>query len=92
MRNAVCEHRKWKVFVTVWSLGLMLVASGHAEETIANGKRVSLEYTLTLEAQTVIESSVGKKPLVYIHGSKQIVPGLEKQLAGLQVGTAYSLT
>ena len=28
----------------------------------------------------------GKDPLVYTHGSKQIVPGLEKRLTGLQVG------
>ena len=66
----------------------MLVTSGHAEETIADGKRVSLEYTLTLEDQTVFDTNVGKDPLVYTHGSKQIVPGLEKQLTGLQVGDA----
>ncbi len=86
MRTAVSECGKWKVFVTVWSLGLVLVASGHAEETIGTGKRVSLEYTLTLEDQTVFDTNVGKDPLVYTHGSKQIVPGLEKQLTGLQVG------
>ena len=79
------EYGKWKAFITVWSLGLLLVASGHAEETIAAGKRVALEYTLTLEDHTVFHTNVGKDPLVYTHGSNQIVPGLEKQLTGLQV-------
>ncbi len=86
MQTAVCKYRKWAVFVAVWSLGLVLAASGHAEETIADGKRVSLQYSLTLQDETVLESSVGKKPLVYTHGSQQIVPGLEKQLTGLKVG------
>ncbi len=63
----------------------MLVALGRAEETIAEGKRVSLEYTLTLGDQTVY-TNVGKDPLIYTHGSKEIVPGLEKQLTGLQLG------
>ena len=75
MRSAVREYGKWKVFITVWSLGLVLVAAGHAEETIAAGKRVSLEYTLTLEDQTVFDTNVGKDPLVYTHGSNRLSQG-----------------
>ena len=67
-------------------LGLMAVTSGYAQDTVGDGKRVSLEYTLTLEDQTVIDTNVGKTPLVYTHGTQQIVPGLEKQLAGLKAG------
>ena len=67
-------------------LGLMAVTSGYAQDTVGDGKRVSLEYTLTLEDQTVIDTNVGKTPLVYTHGTQQIVPGLEKQLAGLKTG------
>ena len=91
MQNTMREHRMWKAFVTVWGLGLVLVASGHTEETIAYGKRVSLQYTLTLEDQTVIDTSVEEKPLVYTHGNKQIIPGLEKQLTGLQVGDSKKI-
>ncbi len=86
MKTVVGKYRMWRVFVAVWGLGLVLVAPGRAEETIVDGKRVSLEYTLTLEDQTVASTNVGKDPLVYTHGSKEIVPGLEKQLTGLQVG------
>jgi len=85
MQTVTCKYRMWS-FDAVWGLGLVLVAPGHAEETIVDRKRVSLEYTLTLEDQTVASTNVGKDPLVYTHGSKEIVPGLEKQLTGLQVG------
>ena len=85
MQTVLCKYRMWKVCVAVWSLSLVLVALGRAEETIAEGKRVSLEYTLTLGDQTVY-TNVGKDPLIYTHGSKEIVPGLEKQLTGLQLG------
>ena len=67
-------------------LGLLAVTSGYAQDTVGDGKRVSLEYTLTLEDQTVIDTNVGKTPLVYTHGTQQIVPGLEKQLVGLKTG------
>ena len=67
-------------------LGLLAVTSGYAQDAVGDGKRVSLEYTLTLEDQTVIDTNVGKTPLVYTHGTQQIVPGLEKQLVGLKTG------
>ena len=47
---------------------------------IADGKQVSLEFTLSLDDKTQVQSNVGKEPLVYTHGAHQIVPGLEKNL------------
>jgi FKBP-type peptidyl-prolyl cis-trans isomerase SlyD len=47
---------------------------------------VSLEYRLHLgDGQTIDESEPGQ-PLAYIHGQKQIVPGLESQLEGMGAG------
>ena len=57
-----------------------------ASGVIADGKQVSLEFTLTLDDKTQVQSNVGKEPLVYTHGAHQIVPGLEKNLGGLKVG------
>ena len=74
------------IFIITLGLGFLLATSGHAQDTIADGKRVSLEYTLTLEDQTVIDTNVGKDPLVYTHGAREIIPGLEKQLIGLKAG------
>jgi FKBP-type peptidyl-prolyl cis-trans isomerase SlyD len=53
---------------------------------IQEGSLVSIEYTLTDETGKVIDSNIGKEPLTYLHGSGQIVPGLEKELTGLKVG------
>ena len=54
--------------------------------TIANGTNVSLEYTLKLEDETVVDTNVGSAPLTYTHGSNEIIPGLEKALSGMKVG------
>jgi FKBP-type peptidyl-prolyl cis-trans isomerase SlyD len=54
--------------------------------SVQQGVLVSIEYTLTDEAGKVIESNVGKEPLTYVHGSGQIVRGLEKELVGMKVG------
>ena len=80
------KQGKRRIFIITLSLGLLLVTSGYAQDMIDDGKRVSLEYTLTLEDKTVIDTNVGKPPLVYTHGDRQIIPGLEKQLTGLKAG------
>ncbi|MDQ6997300.1 MAG: peptidylprolyl isomerase [Mariprofundus sp.] len=49
---------------------------------IEKNKVVSIHYTLKNDAGTVIDSSEGAEPLVYLHGSQNIIPGLEKALEG----------
>lgn len=69
-----------------------LVAPGWAEEkadagmVVADGKQISLEFTLSLDDKTQVQSNIGQEPMVYVHGTQQIIPGLEKQLTGLKVG------
>lgn len=53
---------------------------------IQEGSIVSIEYTLTDDSGTVIETNVGKEPLTFIQGAGQIVKGLEQALNGLKVG------
>jgi len=53
---------------------------------IADGKIVSIEYTLTLESGEILESSTARKPLTYTHGSGELMPGLEEILTGMQAG------
>jgi FKBP-type peptidyl-prolyl cis-trans isomerase SlyD len=57
-----------------------------AEKVVKDGTVVSLQYSLTGEDGKLIESNKGKDPLKYTHGSRQIVPGLEKELVGMKVG------
>ncbi|TMA04493.1 MAG: peptidylprolyl isomerase [Deltaproteobacteria bacterium] len=56
------------------------------ESVVKDGSVVSLEYTLSDEKGKPLESNKGKEPLKYIHGQKQIIPGLEKELSGMKVG------
>jgi FKBP-type peptidyl-prolyl cis-trans isomerase SlyD len=60
--------------------------------TVQDGKRVSIEYTLRLEDQSVVESNVGEEPLQFTQGAHEIIPGLEDALAGLTVGDTHQVT
>ncbi|MGH8371593.1 MAG: peptidylprolyl isomerase [Gammaproteobacteria bacterium] len=53
---------------------------------IAKNTVVSIDYTLTDEAGTVLDSSKGQAPLAYLHGGGNIIPGLEEALEGKQAG------
>jgi FKBP-type peptidyl-prolyl cis-trans isomerase SlyD len=53
---------------------------------------VSLDYSLHLGDGKVVDTSEGGEPLTYLHGKGQIIPGLEKQLEGLDVGESRQLT
>ncbi|MFM4966042.1 peptidylprolyl isomerase [Aeromonas veronii] len=53
---------------------------------------VTLEYTVTDEHGEVIDSTVGKEPLVYLHGTRYLVSGLEAELEGRAVGEAFEVT
>jgi len=59
---------------------------GASPMTVSNGKQVSLEYTLKLDDQSVVDTNVGKEPLKVTQGSHQIIPGVEKQIEGMAVG------
>lgn len=51
----------------------------------------SFHYTLTDEAGTVLDSSVGHEPLTYLHGAGNIVPGLEKAMTGHRAGDKFDV-
>jgi FKBP-type peptidyl-prolyl cis-trans isomerase SlyD len=58
-------------------------------ESVADGKVVSIHYTLKDGEGVVLDSSAGSDPLTYLHGADNIVPGLERELAGKQVGDKF---
>jgi len=58
---------------------------------IAIGRIVSLDYRLHLGDGDIIDESLPGDPFVYLHGSGQIVPGLERGLEGLSMGDARNL-
>jgi len=54
--------------------------------TASKGKVISLEYTLKLEDNQVVDTNVGKDPLTYTQGANQIIPGVESAVEGMTVG------
>jgi FKBP-type peptidyl-prolyl cis-trans isomerase SlyD len=57
---------------------------------IAQNSVAAFHYTLTDDHGQIIDSSAGRDPLTYLHGSGQIVPGLEKQMEGRSAGDKFS--
>lgn len=53
---------------------------------IAENCVVSIHYTLTNDAGDVIDSTKGKEPLVYLHATGSLIPGLEDVLSGQEPG------
>lgn len=53
---------------------------------------VSFHYTLTNQDGQQIESSREGMPMVYLHGAGNIIPGLEKEMAGREVGDTFVAT
>ena len=52
---------------------------------------VSIHYTITDDQGNLIDSSVGVQPLVYLHGTGNIIPGLERELTGREAGEAFKV-
>ena len=59
--------------------------------TVGAGKVVTLNYELKLADGQVVDSSEGGDPLAYMHGSGQIIPGLESALEGHGQGENLSV-
>ncbi len=54
--------------------------------TIADDLVVSLEYTLRLDDDEIVDTSIGGEPLEFVQGQGQIIPGLERALYGMGIG------
>lgn len=66
--------------------GSALAADADKDLRIADGAKVSLEFTLTGPDKTVVSTNIGQEPMSYIHGKGEIFPALEKALAGMKAG------
>ncbi len=59
---------------------------------IADQKVVSIHYKLTNDDGTVLQESAADEPLSYLHGSGNIIPGLESALSGKTTGDKLSVS
>ena len=59
---------------------------------VGNKSVVSFHYTLTNEQGAELESSRDRQPMTYLHGAHNILPGLEKAMAGKSAGDRLQVT
>jgi FKBP-type peptidyl-prolyl cis-trans isomerase SlyD len=59
---------------------------------IENRKVVTFHYTLSDEQGEQLESSREGDPMTYLHGTGNIIPGLEKAMAGKAAGDRFEVT
>jgi FKBP-type peptidyl-prolyl cis-trans isomerase SlyD len=57
---------------------------------IEKDRVVTFDYVLTDDAGVVLDKSV-RGPMHYLHGAGNIVPGLERALAGLSAGDSFEV-
>jgi FKBP-type peptidyl-prolyl cis-trans isomerase SlyD len=60
--------------------------------TIEKDKVVNFHYTLTNSEGVQLETSHDKEAMGYLHGSNNIIPGLEKAMEGRNEGDKFSVT
>ncbi|MCK5830230.1 MAG: peptidylprolyl isomerase [Methylococcales bacterium] len=58
---------------------------------ITQNMAVSIHYTLTNDAGDQLDNSRGDEPMVYLHGSGQIINGLEDALLGKSIGDKFNV-
>jgi FKBP-type peptidyl-prolyl cis-trans isomerase SlyD len=59
---------------------------------VARDMVVGINYVLRLDDGTVIDQAAADDPMLYLHGHDNIIPGLENELVGMQVGDRKSVT
>jgi FKBP-type peptidyl-prolyl cis-trans isomerase SlyD len=59
---------------------------------VEKNRVVTIEYTLRDEQGRVLESSAARGPITYLHGKGNILPGLERALAGKSAGEKLDVT
>jgi FKBP-type peptidyl-prolyl cis-trans isomerase SlyD len=92
-KETLMKLRHWAFILAAATFSFYFVSAATAAQSakkdnqvVKDGAEVSLQYTLSGEDGKLIESNKGKEPLKYTQGQHQIIPGLEKGLAGMKVG------
>jgi len=63
-----------------------------ATERVEKDVVVGIDYTLTVNDGTVVDSTKERGPMEYLHGHGNLIPGLEKALEGRELGSELSVT
>jgi FKBP-type peptidyl-prolyl cis-trans isomerase SlyD len=61
-------------------------------ERIVKDAVVAIDYRLTVADGTEVDTTAGRGPMEYLHGHQNIIPGLERELEGLEAGDTLDVT
>jgi FKBP-type peptidyl-prolyl cis-trans isomerase SlyD len=64
------------------------MATGRVEKDVV----VGINYRLTLEDGTEVDSTSDRGPMEYLHGHGNLIPGLEKALDGRKIGAELEIS
>ena len=53
---------------------------------------VSIDYTLTNDEGQTLDASTDEQPMIYLHASSSLIPGLEKELDGKTIGDQFKVS
>jgi FKBP-type peptidyl-prolyl cis-trans isomerase SlyD len=81
----------FSVHIRLGEIRLTEVLEKGDDLAVKDGLVVSLAYTLRLDDGEQIDSAGSDDPLVYLHGARNIIPGLEQALAGMKIGDARNV-
>jgi len=59
---------------------------------VAKDVVVGINYSLTLEDGSEVDSTDNRGPMEYLHGYGNLIPGLEKALDGCEIGAELSIS
>jgi peptidylprolyl isomerase len=59
---------------------------------VKDGDKVKVHYTGKLEDGTVFDSSKDRPPFEFTIGRREVIPGFEKNLVGMEVGDRKTMT
>ena len=60
------------------------------ENTVKDDLVIAMEYTLTVDGE-ILDSSEGREPLEFLQGKGNIIPGLEREMTGMEIGESKSV-
>jgi FKBP-type peptidyl-prolyl cis-trans isomerase SlyD len=63
-----------------------------ATERVEKDVVVGINYRLTVNDGTVVDSTEERGPMEYLHGHGNLIPGLEKALEGRELGSELSVS
>jgi FKBP-type peptidyl-prolyl cis-trans isomerase SlyD len=61
-------------------------------DQVRNDRVVGINYRLTVADGAEVDTTADRGPMEYLHGHRNIVPGLEKELEGHEVGDSLEVT